>query len=109
MLQNADCFYVLFPRYMCFANWQGSVMGTHIVMEAAKHSSLVRRFIYISSDEIYGNNAGGDNARRTSSAMTKHSILPFSTFSPLSLPFAFFHPFPLKSILPQVASPVYEY
>lgn len=31
-----------------------SLMGTHIVMEAAKHSGHIQKFIYISSDELYG-------------------------------------------------------
>jgi nucleoside-diphosphate-sugar epimerase len=34
---------------------KSSVMGTHIVMETAKHLG-VKRFVYLSSDEVYGTN-----------------------------------------------------
>ena len=38
---------------------QNNVTGTHILLEAARKSRTVRRFIHVSTDEVYGENEPG--------------------------------------------------
>ncbi|RAK95868.1 dTDP-glucose 4,6-dehydratase [Aspergillus ibericus CBS 121593] len=40
---------------------QNNVTGTHILLEAARKSRTVRRFIHVSTDEVYGENEPGQS------------------------------------------------
>jgi UDP-glucose 4,6-dehydratase len=41
-----------------FAFTQNNVVGTHALLEAARMSGAVRRFLHVSTDEVYGTEAG---------------------------------------------------
>ncbi|PWY90246.1 dTDP-D-glucose 4,6-dehydratase [Aspergillus heteromorphus CBS 117.55] len=40
---------------------QSNVVGTHVLLEAARHCGTLRRFIHVSTDEVYGENEPGQD------------------------------------------------
>ena len=35
---------------------ENNIVGTHVLLEAARHTGTIKRFIHVSTDEVYGEN-----------------------------------------------------
>jgi UDP-glucose 4,6-dehydratase len=47
-----------------FAFTENNVMGSHVLVEAAKNHEKLRRFIHVSTDEVYGSSYDDDPSRK---------------------------------------------
>lgn len=50
---------------------QDNVIGTHSLLEAVRKSGVIKKFVQISTDEVYGENAHGDISAFTESSLLK--------------------------------------
>ena len=51
---------------------ENNVIGTHVLLEAARHVGTIRRFIHVSTDEVYGeNDLDAPNDGQFDEALTK--------------------------------------
>jgi len=51
---------------------ENNVLGTHVLLEAARHVGTIKRFVHISTDEVYGeNDPEGPDGGRFDEALTK--------------------------------------
>lgn len=41
---------------------QNNIMGTHVLLEAAKNSGQIKRFVHVSTDEVYGEGTASQDA-----------------------------------------------
>lgn len=50
---------------------QDNTLGTHSLLEAARRNGNIRRFIHISTDEVYGENTTGELTAKTETSLLK--------------------------------------
>lgn len=56
-----------------------NVLGTHVLLEAAKHADPpIRRFIHVSTDEVYGESAHGADTERNTITAALNPTNPYS-------------------------------
>lgn len=48
-----------------------NTLGTHSLLEAARRVGTIRRFIHISTDEVYGENTSGESTAKTETSLLK--------------------------------------
>merc|ERR1712032_1347659 len=52
-----------------FAFTENNVLGTHVLLESAKNTGCIKRFIHVSTDEVYGSSYQDEGARQESDTL----------------------------------------
>lgn len=60
-----------------FAFTETNMMGTHVLLEASRLAKTVRRFVHVSTDEVYGESSFENN----SSNVESHPLTPTNPYS----------------------------